>query len=271
VSTVTQRRNFNQQTLANVHRYLAENFEKIKFERNESGFIRTTFPDHLFHPDHRVGALKQNERLRANYWFDDKSGMGDESIHDHPNPFQSYIVSGGYEHEIYRISFNESTKDFRLSMSLDREQLWLLYQKFVENAKVAADDPTTPTRKFKFSIDKVSKSVTYEGTVMLRLSGVEGTKQGDIVDIDSHMIHRVSMFQRIPGIKTLSLNIVRSEGKGKTNIYLPEKKTASVKVSRDIVSAEDSRLATKEMITLFAKASRDCTEEKDSQGIRFIK
>ena len=51
-------RQFNQSTLDNAHQYLIENKGKIKFEKNESGFIRTTFPDSVLTPGDTVAPLQ---------------------------------------------------------------------------------------------------------------------------------------------------------------------------------------------------------------------
>ena len=248
------KRHFNQQTLENANKYLTENKHKIKFERNESGFIRTTFPDWVLVPDAKIAPLAKGERLRANFWYyvDSDCSMGDESIHDHPSAFQSYIVNGGYEHELYKVNCNgQEDLKFSPSLNLTKQQLWNLYQKFALSYVVPSEQSE---RKFKFSIDKETKKVTYEGVVLLKLTGVEATKRGDVVNIDSRMIHRVSKFHAVPGEKTLSINIVRNEGKYITNIYLPEKKGAAVKTEREKVSDEESSLAAEEMTGLFAKA-----------------
>lgn len=248
-------RDFNQATLRNVQKYLEENKEKVRFEKNESGFIRTAFPNDVFQPDGRVMPLAEGERLRANFWFHtgEDISMGDESIHDHPSAFQSYIVSGGYEHELYRVSLADQVvfPSKGISLRLNPEEVWAMYQKFIAYIKEYKFEP----QKFQFTIDKATKEITYKGMVNLRLSGVETTKAGDIIEIDSHMIHRVSKFHAVPGEKTLSLNIVRNEGKGKTNIFLPERKESAVKVEREEVSAEETALAVEEMTSLFSKAS----------------
>lgn len=179
--------------------------------------------------------------------MDGSCGMGDESIHDHPNPFQSYIVAGGYEHELYKVVEDRPAK-FPLfdRVSLTPEQLWTVYQSYM-SAVVASN-------KFKFSISKDSKSVSYEGIVRLLMTGTERTKAGDIVNIDSAMVHRVSKYHTVPGEKTLSLNIVRAAGgKGVTNIYLPEQKGAAVKTEREDVSREEAATATDEMISIISR------------------
>ena len=133
--------------------------------------------------------------------------MGDESIHDHSSAFQSYIVSGGYENELYRVTCKgQEDFKFQLDLKLTKEQLWNLYEKYVASTTLLG---AGSTRKFKFSIDKATKNITYQGAVMLRMTGTETTKRGDIVNIDSMMIHRVSKYHMIPDEKTLSMNIVR--------------------------------------------------------------
>lgn len=243
-NTVIPQRDFNKSTLENVRSYLEENKEKVRFERNESGFIRTTFPNEVLTPDINIAPLADDEVLRANFWYYDNASncsMGDESIHDHPRNFQSYIVKGGYEHELYQLQPSQS--DF--SFSLKSDPLRKLYNAFFGNSQ--------DINAFQFSIDKYSKNISYQGTVLLKKTGVEQTKAGDIVSVDTNLIHRVSKYHTVPGEKTLSLNIVRNNGKFTTNIYLPEKKVASVKIEREKLTAEESELACDEMIRSFKR------------------
>lgn len=245
---VSSRRYFNQLTLDNTYRYLVTNKNKIKFQKNESGFIRTTLPDSVLVPGSTVNPLNPGERLRINFWYHPQSicGMGDESIHDHPFSFQSYLVWGGYEHELYKIVPQPHVKlDPDSFFKLDKKQLWDLYQ-----SSLLLEQATT---SFKFSIDKATKSVTYQGRVSLRLSHVETIKKGDTVDVYSGLIHRVSKYHTIAGEKTLSMNIVRNLGKGKTNVYLPQEKGGSVKTSREDVSSQEAAIAVEEMIELFRR------------------
>ena len=247
-------REFNQLTINNTYNYLVANKDKINFQKNESGFIRTTLPDSVLVPGETVNPLNPGEKLRLNFWYHKQSscGMGDESIHDHPYSFQSYIISGGYEHELYKIVPAAHKKlDSQLFFQLDKKQLWALYEAYV--LKSTTPSETENMKSFKFAIDKLTKSVTYQGVVFLRLSGVETMKQGNIVNVYSGLIHRVSKYHAIPGEKTLSINIVRNLGKGVTNIFLPEQKGASVKTSREAVSPEESALATEELIELFQR------------------
>ena len=249
------KRNFNQATLNNAYRYLVDNKEKITFAKNESGFIRMQFPKWVLEPDKTIAPLESGDILRANYWYYTSTsdcGVGDESIHDHPRQFQSYIVHGGYEHELYELIDSANTNGkFNLPYLLSSEHLSDLYQLFC--AKKSLPD-MYGSNVFKFSIDKKNKSISYQGKFILKKTGIETTKQGDIVSIDTDMIHRVSKYHTVPNQKTLSLNIVRNKGKFVTNIYLPEKKIAAVKTERDSVTQEVAISACNEMITLFSKS-----------------
>lgn len=246
----SSKRNFNQPTLHNVHKYLIENKGKIDFEKNESGFIRLNFPNWVLVSDNQIEPLDKNDVLRANYWFYKslECGMGDESIHDHPRKFQSYIVNGGYEHEVYHL-INDNSEKIKINL-VNFLKLEILPH-FGINIPI---DLTFGNKNFKFAIDKFNKNITYEGTVILKQSFVESPKKGDIVEIDTNLIHRVSKYHTVSEEKTLSLNIVRNNGKFKTNIFLPEMKTASVKIERDKVSAEEAILATDELIELFSRS-----------------
>lgn len=249
------KRDFNQATLNNAYQYLIDNREKITFAKNESGFIRMKFPEGILQPDINISPLKPGDVLRANYWYYNSTsdcGVGDESIHDHPQQFQSYIVHGGYEHELYSlIGIENKTRIFNFPYRLSSGNLADLYQFFCTKKSCAE---IYGSNAFKFTIDKLNKNISYQGKVILKKTGSETTKKGDIVTIDTHMIHRVSKYHAVPNQKTLSLNIVRNQGKFVTNIYLPEKKLAAVKTERESVPPEEAILACDEMITLFSNA-----------------
>lgn len=241
------RRDFSEQTLRNACLYVNQNISKIKFEVNESGFIRTTLPDWVLAGDATVAPLASGERLRANFWHLNEGayGMGDDSIHDHPAGFQSFIVNGGYKHEIY--SVHHRIKEITGASTEEEVKAF--------SSELMADTRTPDvSRKFKFSIDKATKSVTYCGELALKYEGEEETKRGQVVDIDPHLIHRVSVFQAVPGEKTLSMNIVRNGGKGATNIFLPHMGGASVKTERAKLSPEESKAAAKDLAQLFSRA-----------------
>lgn len=239
---------FNRWTVQNAFEHIEENRESIALEKNESGFIRVRFPTGVFVPDQQVGALGAGEALRANFWYHDSheagSGLGDESVHDHPNPFQSYIVAGGYEHEIYRINRNQSPIIAKIwNTCVSSSQLWELYQLHSIMFQGYSSH-------HQFAIDKSTKAVSYVGEVVMHKTGVEKTNPGDVVSIDDQMIHRVSNFRAHPGTRTLSLNIVRSTGKGVTNIFLPEENVTSVKTSREYVEGEEREDVLDEMSRL---------------------
>lgn len=251
-------RDFSQGTLKNALKYLQkrqENGEIIQYQVNESGFVRMRFPNSILASDAQVARPGKAERIRANFWYADKPYyLGDESIHDHPNAFESYIVSGGYEHEIYSLS-NKLQQNIAISFQnktpLNPEQLQELFDKIsLYNSYL---DPNE-SEKHKFTIDKVKKVIRYQGMVVLRFEGVEKTKAGDIIKISPHMIHRVSLFCAVPNEKTLSLNIVRNHGKGKTNIFLSQNREAAVKTERDTLSPEESTKVTQEMMAILHRS-----------------
>ena len=132
---------------------------------------------------------------------------------------------------------------YNFSFSFKSDPLLKLYNTIFGNAQ--------DIQAFQFSIDKNSKNISYQGTVVLKKTGVEETKVGDIISVDTNLIHRVSKYHTVPGEKTLSLNIVRNIGKFTTNIYLPEKKVASVKIEREKLTDEDNAMACDEIIRLF--------------------
>ncbi|MDF1795794.1 MAG: hypothetical protein P1U63_04570 [Coxiellaceae bacterium] len=227
--SVSAATSFNYGTMQNVLDYMTENKGKIIFESNPSGFIRTQLPDDALVPDSTVAPLAEGERLRANFWYLDSSEhhKGDESIHDHPSPFTSFIVQGGYEHALYRVLFNG--RDV------------ITHDNWCNAAKASVST-------FKFAIDKNEFGrVTYKGEVVLEKTGLQQVKGGDTVVIDDKMIHRVTRFRLFPSVPTLSFNIVRNGGDGVTNIFLPEHKEASVETVRHVYTATESEEPAKEM------------------------
>lgn len=265
----SNKKQFNQTTLYNAQQYLIKNKDSITFHKNESGFIRMTFPDSVLAPDDRIHQLENGDVLRANFWFykSSESGLGDESIHDHPREFQSYIVSGGYEHIIYRV-VNERKKIFIINLYdfiaknteiLPPLQAFTLNLSALHSLNLNINYPTPYpelTRNFKFTLDKSLNNISYKGVTILEPERTESTKKGDIIEIDTNLIHRVTRYHMFANEKTLSLNIVRDKGKKTTNIYLPEMKVTAVKTSRDEVNAEEAKQATEELIEIFAKSLR---------------
>jgi len=71
----------------------------VYYEINESGFIRVSFPA----PPH----LKEfSARIRLNYWprSVNKHMLSEaESIHTHPQYFESIVISGSYTHDVYQL------------------------------------------------------------------------------------------------------------------------------------------------------------------------
>lgn len=211
-----------------------------------------TFPNWVLVTDNRIPELGTNEVLRANFWFYklDESGLGDESIHDHPRAFQSYIVSGGYEHVIYS-TVNDPKKIFSVNL------LDFFQQNIFPNFGINYNfNSANITKTFQFAMDKSINTISYQGTTLLEASHVESTKKGDIIEIDTQLIHRVTKYHLFAEEKTLSLNIVRDKGKMITNVFLPEMKIASVKTEREAVSPEEAIVATDELIALFSKHSQ---------------
>lgn len=250
VAANVQKRSFNQLTLINAVQYLRDYRDEVRLEKNESGFIRARFPAGIFVPDEKVKALDSGEALRANFWYHESGiGLGDESIHDHPNPFQSYIVNGGYDHAIYELTDSSPITEIMSKDNLSIKEVWELYKEHILFTQ-------SQSEAFQFAIDKASKSVKYVGHVPIRKIAVQRTFPGQVVEIDDQMIHQVCNFRAIPGQKTLSLNIVRNTGKGVTNIFLPENKNASVKTEREQLRDPERGYIVDEMATLLEESAR---------------
>jgi len=82
--------------LSYVSGYLETNLRELAISKNLSGFFRIRIPP----PENLKQQVKE---LRINYWHP-KLEICPESIHSHPQYFESIVICGGYEHEMFSLS-----------------------------------------------------------------------------------------------------------------------------------------------------------------------
>lgn len=145
-----------------------------------------------------------------------------ESIHTHPSYFESLIVKGGYNHEIY-----ESNND--------KYSQYDLYQILKSGS---------------------SKSFVFIGQSSLRFVEDEHVKQGSIKAFNTKMIHRV--LHTIP--ETLSLNVVFEDSENDEdfsscyNLYLTKYGAlGNIKTTRDVILNEKSQQFIQEIATALGR------------------
>lgn len=194
---------FDVTTLANIKSHLEGNFNETEWEINESGFVRWRMsPDLLSSAsDLEVNSLS---KLRMNYWYkpdvkQDLQHFGDESAHDHPNGFTTYMLKGGYSHELF-----ERCKGMNLKQHGVKSE----------------------SRKH-FQYNKKTKALSQFGLVTLRKEKEQNVRPGMRVSFDDKAIHRIKSFQP----NTMTLNAVRNDGKQKTNIYVVPDANRKVKTN----------------------------------------
>lgn len=196
-------------TYANA--FIANNFDRLSCQKNESGFIRINIP--------MVKTIKSEfsgvQKLRLNYWSPEADiSIQPESIHTHPSYFESFIVKGGYTHEIYELG-GKGAKDYDLYRIL----------------KNGGD-----------------KSFVFIGQSKLNFLKTESKEKDDIVVFDKALIHRV--LHNKP--KTLTLNVIfdGTEHENYYDVYLTKNGTLEdIKTTREIIPNKKSKLFLKEIIS----------------------
>lgn len=209
---ILQRENFN--FLQNIAiKFLTENLDSIGCEQNESGFLRVSIP---IEP-----SIKDDlgiEKIRLNFW--DKNAnlkISEESIHTHPQHFESIIISGGYIHEIYEVDEDmENSKEYQL---------------------------------YRIRKIRPMKAISYIGPSCLQYKGSQEFIEKDIVVIDTKMIHRV--LKTFPDTLTINAVFPNVEKEIYYDVFLSENGTIDdVKNNRKILSNQKSRLSILKMINL---------------------
>lgn len=168
----------------------------VTYEVNESGFIRVSFP-----PPARFQEF--SARVRLNYWpkkLDNQALEIAESVHTHPQYFESVIVQGGYTHVIYQIS-----------------------------------DVGAPFRTFLR--DKVKKNAVEQQPVYLEVVKTETLQAGDILGMPTSAIHKV--IRALPGTLSINVVYPKTEHNPTFKVFLSKSgKKSDVKTERQRVSQE---------------------------------
>jgi len=192
--------------------YLEHNIDRLACQKNESGFVRINIPLSASLAD----KFKFIKKMRFNFWSPDTDTIiQEESIHSHPGYFESSILKGGYDHELFDIG----TK---------------------------TDTPYDTYRLFK-SGD--SKSVAFLNETPLKSMGIQKIQEGSHISFPTDMIHRV--ISTIP--KTLSLNIVfkNKAENDHYNVYLTKHTPLDlVKTERDFLVRRDAKIAIGEIMDI---------------------
>ena len=154
--------------------FVVKNKSNISIETNESGFYRIKID-----PSNYID--KGIIDIRINYWMDDKNNNL-ETIHSHPNYFESKIIKGEYIHEIF----------YQKDYSLDKYNVYMI-NKDIKNKKI----------------------LTNKGVAYLKLYGIFLVNQNNKIVIDQKFIHRILGFKK----DTLSINVVFGQIEKKNSKY----------------------------------------------------
>ena len=228
---------FTQKTIKNTHDYFVNNREEIEWEQNQAGFVRARLPSSLI--DLNDSSLNLNDltnvSLRCNFWIDMRGNnsiqLEDLTVHDHPNGFMSYIGNNGYSHEIYEVLSHNN-----VSTACD------LQRNASSNCAV------------HYRYNKYQDQIVKLGTVQLKLAGIDSVQSGDTVIYDNVSVHRIREYQP----NTLTLNIVRQDGDGEFNIFIPSisSREATKSSSRPRIKGEQSFHITDKVIDLYENLLR---------------
>lgn len=187
--------------------YLADNFGTLACQKNESGFVRYTIP--------APKDVQDIEKIRLNFWHE-KFNIDPETVHNHPRYFESFIVKGGYQHDLYE-------KDGLTAEEYDNYRI--------------------------FKDKKNNKNMMYIGPTHLENIASETTKTGDIVTFPDTMIHRV--IKTDP--KSLSLNVVFKDAQEEPfyDVFLAKGATMKkVKIQRPVIVGEEAHQITADAIKI---------------------
>jgi hypothetical protein len=185
--------------------YLLKNKHNLKINTNESGFYRIKIPT-------PAGVNHNICDIRINYWnFDSNATLQKETLHNHPNYFESKIIAGWYEHEL-----------FQQEPASDKTSNYFCYT--VQNIATKA-------------LNK--KIVTMQSNVFIRSLGTQVVKKNQVLAVDKDLIHRITIFTP----ETLSINVVFAENGTKNstyNIFLPKEVTDEPKINSRSVLADNA-------------------------------
>lgn len=199
-----------QDMLKKTYTFLDQNKEDLTFEKNDSGFVRLNLPSD-------ISTNPEISKLRVNYWpSDQEEAANPERLHSHPKAFESYILHGGYTHEI------------------------------------CTEDETGTDVQNKYQITKFSKKdmkFDFIKTVKLECNHTETKVKNDKNFVDELIIHRIISSQP----KTLTFNAVLKGAQDSEttsyNVYRSlEDGAANVNTQRNMETPEKSRLLALEIM-----------------------
>lgn len=237
---------FDKKTLSNVHNYLVSNKDLITWEINESGFVRTKFPNEVLNMDNPVfSTLKETDYyVRGNFWYgpflDASINLRDAAAHDHPNGFISYIVAQGYTHATYKV---------------------VAYTPTQKNCPAELPKSESQCADF-FIYDKKNNKLTSNGVAYLSPSEFHSTTNGTIVIFDDNAIHRIEKYQ----MNTMSLNIVRRDGKYQTNLFVFPQHMGTAKNARKVIANDQALVITEKSIAIYQDALSNMGESQENKG-----
>lgn len=166
--------------------YVKNNKNDLSIFINESGFYRVNVKN-TEEFARKLGITK----IRLNYWPEDSSiSVKEESIHNHPNYFESYIIDGGYKHTIYILNDN-----------IDKSAK----SNILNSYKI---------KKVKHNL----KNFVYKGRAVISKAIDEKVKRGGIVIMPTNIIHRI--LYAVPGSITLNVLFNDAKDNNSYNVYL---------------------------------------------------
>ncbi len=218
-----------QSFLKNIANLLVGNNELI-CEKNESGFLRINIKIELI-SDANSGIAKI-KKLRLHFWPKQECQQVEaqpETIHSHPIYFESYVINGGYTHELFAIGdVNDA-----------------LYTRHV----LIEDDVG---KKYNFT-DKPYR---------LKTVNIETVKPGNIVAFPHALIHRVLGATQE---ETLTLNaVIESEAdRQQFSVFVSEGNgPGAVKTTRENLGEEECKSVIKRIRVIISSSFPSSNREE---------
>lgn len=184
--------------------YVHRNQHRLALEKNESGFLRIAVP---ISDEQRTQMGNDLRKCRLNFWAP-QSGVeiSPESIHSHPNYFESLVINGGYTHELFGASKDRA----------DEHELYTIYK------------------------DGPKKSMVYNGRDAVKKTGEQTFTRGSLITFPGTMIHRVKTTK--PSTLTLNAVFGNEDAPSSYSVWLSRNGTlADVKTKREVLLPSEAR------------------------------
>jgi len=200
--------------------FLQEHMDKLACQKNESGFVRINVPVSK--------TIKSNfdgiEKVRLNYWSPVAGvTIRPESIHTHPNYFESFIINGGYSHAVYQPGDKKN-------------KMFDLYRILKNNDE---------------------KSFAFIGRTKLKHVKDESVEKGSIVIFNKDLIHKVLATQPETLTLNATFNAPKDEDQSSYNVYLSKKGTLDdIRTTRDIIVNNKSKPLIQEIVTYLSQLTK---------------